>query len=134
MFWNMYFFKVNKNNPQLSENPEPKKILVQVSLLFRWPPKTWKGISTEKVYGGKKKKENIDFAWGFSGTQSEDIFCPERAKIAKSSPEHLPPFQCACANNIQFYYFPLLFTWQSQQKNMRHLRNMENMTLNYLLL
>lgn len=55
----MYFFNVNKNNPQLSENPEPKKILVQVSLLFRWPPKTWKGISTEKVYGGKKKKKKI---------------------------------------------------------------------------
>lgn len=33
---------------------------------------------------------------------------------------------------MQFYYFSLLLTWQSQQKNMRHLRNTENMTLNHL--
>lgn len=66
----MHFFKVNKNNlfSYLNiQNPESFLFSVQVPLSFCWLPKNWKGISTEKVYRGKKKKKILTLHKVFQG-------------------------------------------------------------------
>lgn len=65
LFRNMYFLKVNKKSPQLSENPEPKKFsffsLSSLELLLA-TKKLEGDFHCKSLWGEKKKKENIDFA------------------------------------------------------------------------
>lgn len=78
----MYFFKVNKNNPQLSENPELHKFsfFSPSSLGLCWPPKTGKGFPLKKFMGKKKRKKILTLHKVFQGHGMKTFSAQQKQK------------------------------------------------------
>lgn len=66
----------------------------------------------------KKIRKILTLHEVFWGHGVEDIFCPAEAKIAKSSPEHLPPLpSCSCQRHAVLLVFAAAITAESAEKH-----------------